>query len=194
MKYSISQKIVKTLAFGIVKFLYFITIEGKENLPTKPYIICANHRSYLDPVFLVTTFNEPIYFMAKSDLFKIWWLAPILRWFNAFPVRRGEADISAIKKSISILKNNNILGIFPEGKRNKTKELLLPGEKGVASLVKLTNVKVVPIAICGKILPFHKVKIKIAKPLEFSRNELDEVIVNKIMTSIQESILKELIK
>lgn len=129
--------------------------------------------------------------MAKSELFKIWWLAPIIKAFGAFPVKRGKSDIGAIKKAIEVIRSGNILGIFPEGKRNRTKEIILKGEKGVATVIKATGAKVLPVGISGKIVPFCRVRVRIGKPMEFRNSTMDnQEIVDKIMNEIKELILK----
>lgn len=98
MKYNFFLNLIRKVAFIILKCIFFIRVEGKENIPEGPFIICANHRSYLDPVLIILIFDRRVYFMAKSELFKIWWLAPIIKAFGAFPVKRGKSDIGAIKK------------------------------------------------------------------------------------------------
>ncbi|MEZ0536083.1 lysophospholipid acyltransferase family protein [Caldicellulosiruptoraceae bacterium PP1] len=191
MKYNFLQNILRKMVFIVAKPMFFLSLKGKENIPNSPYIICANHRSYWDPVFIIISFEKPVIFMAKSELFRLWFLSPILKLFGAFPVQRGKSDIKAIKKSVEVIKEGKILGIFPEGKRNKTDQTILKGEKGVATIVKLTNVPVLPVAICGEIKPFHKVSIVIGNPIKFNKEDNNEEIVEKIMLSIKELIEKE---
>lgn len=192
MKYSFFTNIIRKIAYIILRCIFSIKVEGKENIPQAPYIICANHKSYLDPVLIILLFDERVYFMAKSELFRIWWLSPIIRAFGAFPVKRGKSDIGAIKKAIEVIKNNRILGIFPEGKRNKTSEIVLRGEKGVATIIKATGAKVLPVAICGKVKPFGRIVVRIGKPIEFKdKNEDNQKIVDIIMENIKELILKD---
>lgn len=190
MKYNFLTNFIRKVAFIVLRLIFVIKVEGKENLPDSPYIICANHRSYLDPVLIIILFDKRVYFMAKSELFRIWWLAPILRAFGAFPVKRGKSDIRAIKKAIEIIKDKKILGIFPEGKRNRTNEVVLQGEKGVATIIKATGAKVLPVGICGKVRPFSSITIKIGKPIEFKdKNQDNQLIVDTIMDKIKELIL-----
>ncbi|BCS81220.1 lysophospholipid acyltransferase family protein [Anaerocellum diazotrophicum] len=191
MKYNFFLNFIRKVAFILLKCIFFIRVEGKENIPEDPFIICANHRSYLDPVLIILIFDRKVYFMAKSELFRIWWLAPIIKAFGAFPVKRGKSDIGAIKRAIDVIKSGNILGIFPEGKRNRTKEVILKGEKGVATIVKATGAKVLPVGISGRIIPFGKIRVRIGKPIEFRNNTIDnQEIVDKIMNEIKELILK----
>lgn len=191
MKYNFIFNLIRKVAFIILRCIFFIRVEGKENIPEGPFIICANHRSYLDPVLIILIFDRRVYFMAKSELFRIWWLAPIIKAFGAFPVKRGKSDIGAIKKAIEVIKSGNILGIFPEGKRNRTKEIILKGEKGVATIIKATGAKVLPVSISGKIVPFGRIRVRIGRSMEFKDNSLDnQEIVDTIMNEIKELILK----
>jgi 1-acyl-sn-glycerol-3-phosphate acyltransferase len=191
MKYNFIFNLIRKVAFIILRCIFFIRVEGKENIPEGPFIICANHRSYLDPVLIILIFDRRVYFMAKSELFRIWWLAPIIKAFGAFPVKRGKSDIGAIKKAIEVIKSGNILGIFPEGKRNRTKEIILKGEKGVATIIKATGAKVLPVGISGKIVPFGRIRVRIGRSMEFKDNSLDnQEIVDTIMNEIKELILK----
>ncbi|WAM32851.1 lysophospholipid acyltransferase family protein [Caldicellulosiruptor morganii] len=190
MQYNFFANVVRRLAYFVLKCIFSIRVEGKENIPEAPYIICANHRSYLDPVLIILIFDEPVYFMAKSELFKIWWLSPIIRAFGAFPVKRGKSDIGAIKKAIEIIRNNGILGIFPEGKRNRTNEIVLKGEKGVATVIKATGAKVLPVAICGKIRPFSKITVRIGRIIEFTDKDDDnQEMVDVIMQNVKNLIM-----
>lgn len=70
MKYNFFLNLIRKVAFIILKCIFFIRVEGKENIPEGPFIICANHRSYLDPVLIILIFDRRVYFMAKSELLK----------------------------------------------------------------------------------------------------------------------------
>lgn len=70
MKYNFLVNIIRKVAYGILKCIFLIRVEGRENIPNAPYIICANHRSYLDPVLIILIFDERVYFMAKVNFLK----------------------------------------------------------------------------------------------------------------------------
>lgn len=124
-------------------------IEGLENIPTEgPVILVANHISYLDPPLLGAAVKRPVHFMAKAELFRNRIFGSILRRVNAFPVERGAADRKAIRRSLEILAEGNVLVMFPEGTRSKTGELL-PGQSGVAMLALRSRAHVVPAGIAG---------------------------------------------
>ena len=156
------------IARGVLKpifYLYYnIKVVGRQNLPSSgPLIICANHYSTIDPVILAVTLPYIINSMAKAELFKNKLLALFFTNIKVFPVKRGEADIKSIKTSLKILKENKILGMFPEGTRNKTGEL--KAEPGIAMLAVKGKAQVLPIAIVSNYKMFKRTIVKIGKPI-----------------------------
>ena len=106
----------------------------------------SNHISAFDPPLLAAIFSRPVRFMAKKELFE----NPVLRFIlflaDAFPVDRGKTDISAVKKALSVLKNSEVLGIFPEGTRRPEGKLGTPKAGSVMLAVK-SDVPILPIGI-----------------------------------------------
>ncbi|MGO8672226.1 MAG: lysophospholipid acyltransferase family protein [Capsulimonadaceae bacterium] len=140
-----------------------LEIRGRENIPkTGPVILASNHRAHVDPPYLSTITNRQILFMAKEELFTTSKrFGTLLYNLGAFPVRRGESDRAALRHAIAILKQGQLLGIFPEGTRSFD-ETLLPPEKGFALIAKQTGAPIVPVAMEGtqNILPKGTSKIR----------------------------------
>lgn len=111
--------------------------------------------------------------MVKSEFFRIWWFVLIIKMFGVFFVKCGKSDIGVIKKVIEVIKFGNILGIFLEGKRNRIKEIILKGEKGVVIIIKVIGVKVLLVGIFGKIVFFGRIRVRIGRLMEFRDNSLD---------------------
>lgn len=110
----------RNILWVVFRIVFRIEVEGKENIKDdERLIICSNHISMLDPIILAITYNKKIYFLAKKELFE----NPILGWFfhkvGCIPIDRSKADLKSVRESIKILKNNEVLGIFPEGTRVK---------------------------------------------------------------------------
>jgi 1-acyl-sn-glycerol-3-phosphate acyltransferase len=153
-------------------------ITGREHIPrTGPAIVAVNHISYLDPPLMGSAIRRPMWFMAKAELFE----NPFLSWFfralHAFPVRRGEGDRAALKRTLDYLEKGDMVLIFPEGTRSKTGELG-PPEMGVGMLALRTGAPVIPVALSGtsEMLPpnarrLHpaRIRIKIGPPLHFPK-------------------------
>ena len=121
---------VGRIIINILRPLFFLIFPykfiNKDKIPQKdgPLVVCCNHISLLDPFYLYLSLNRPIYFMAKSELFKNPLIGLFLTtFFGVFPVARGKGDFIAITHSLSILENGRVLGIYPEGTRSKDGKL-----------------------------------------------------------------------
>ncbi|MCD6310507.1 MAG: 1-acyl-sn-glycerol-3-phosphate acyltransferase [Candidatus Eremiobacteraeota bacterium] len=190
------------MAHIIVRLILFfrgLKVEDLENLPPEGGVILAcNHTSYLDPPVLGSAVDRKVYFMAKSELFKIPVLGTIIRWLDAFPVIRGKPDRKAIRRAEELLASGEVIGIFPEGTRHTTGEIGEP-EPGTALISLRTGKPVIPVAIKGtNKFPFACIRVKIGKPLmppETQGKKVDRNILNdfsfRIINAIDE-LLKEM--
>ncbi len=194
------KKALKKALKGIIRFLMYVflillfrvKIEGKENLPKEgAYIICGNHRSNWDPVFLVVFSKRDMYFMAKKELFKNGFVNFLAYVCDVFPVDRGSKDITAMKKSLKILESGECLGLFPEGTRNGL-EKNGKAQNGAAYMCLRTQTKIVPVGISGEFKPFKKVKITYGKPLDFSKyysKKPEKEVLDKVSKDIMNEII-----
>lgn len=148
--------LAKPVVFLITFILGPIKTTGKKNIPkTGKLIVIVNHISDCDAI--VTQYASPrtIHFMAADYLFNIPIIKNILRAFGAFPVMRNKPDTKSFKQALSILNDEQVVGIYPEGKLSKNGKLqrLLPG---VTLLIKMSGA---PVICCGlegtdKIIPY----------------------------------------
>ncbi|MGI6631583.1 MAG: lysophospholipid acyltransferase family protein [Bacillota bacterium] len=142
--------IVKTILGALGRILFRVKTRGVSNIPAAgPAVLCANHVSWWDPILVASAVKRPIHFMAKKELFRYPLLAYLFRKIHAFPVNRGKPDLGAIKTGLSILKNGEVLGIFPEGTRQKNTDRLGEMHAGAALFALRTGAPVVPAAIRG---------------------------------------------
>lgn len=159
--YSAMWKLLRPL----VLLLHPLDVQGRENLPDEPVLICVNHSSWWDPVLLVCalTSDFPLRIMAKRQLFKIPIVGGFIRRMGAFPVDRGNSDIGAIKTAIKSLKEGFSLLIFPEGTRVKKGQSVRP-KGGVTMIAIRAGVKLLPVFIGTTKRLFHKIPLVIGKP------------------------------
>jgi len=143
----IYQLISKLFVFPIYKFVFRGTLIGRENIPQKDsFIMVANHGSLLDPPLLGHALGCNISYMAKSELFKIPLLGFVIKACGAYPVKRGIADKNTIKIACKKLSNDNCIGIFIDGTRQKNGRVNKP--KQGAALLAFKNQKILlPVAI-----------------------------------------------
>lgn len=163
--------IVKIILKPIFHIIFRLEIENKIDLQNKGrLIICANHINLLDPLILAVSTNRQISFIAKKELFENKFFAYILRSFNAIPVDRDNIDLKAIKSSVKILKEDKILGIFPEGTR--VKEVSFDNIKNGISYIALKgDADILPIQIQGKYGLFKKIKVVYKDIIQISQYE-----------------------
>lgn len=168
----ILYRALRVLLCPVVKIFFPFEIKGLENLNQLQgsYILCSNHLSNLDPVFLAVSHKRTIRFMAKAELFKNPFFAYIFTKLGAFSINRGRGDRGAISFAENILQNEEILGIFIEGTRSKTGEFLRP-RSGVSFLAYKSKSMVVPVCITGggknnKVRIFKKTRILYGKPVD----------------------------
>jgi 1-acyl-sn-glycerol-3-phosphate acyltransferase len=124
-------------------------VTGRENIPPDgPVILAPVHRSNLDSLMLSPLTRRRLRALAKESLFK----APPMAWLMAslgsFPVRRDSADRESMRIARELLAENNLLLVFPEGKRHEgdTVDELFDG---TAWLAARTGSTVVPVGIAG---------------------------------------------
>ena len=190
----ILYRLVKTLLYYFLKAFFRYEIIGAENIPVSGgVIIASNHISLWDPPVVGAGAARPIHFMAKEELFAIPGLKWIIPKINAFPVRRGAADRTAIRHAISLLQKGEVLGVFPEGTRSKTGMLGKP-EPGIAMIALKAGVPIIPAAIIGTnkvgkdgcILP--KFIIKYGKPIIVNREKTDKEAMENLSATIMQEI------
>ncbi len=153
--------------------------EGVEHVPTTgPAILASNHLSFSDHFFLPAFLDRPVFFLGKSDYFSGW-----KRFFfegvGVMPVARqgGDAGEASLRKGAEILRQGQLLGIYPEGTRSPDGRLYR-GKTGPVRLALRTQVPVIPVAMLGtfEVLPpgsklprLVRVGVRFGKPLDFSR-------------------------
>ncbi len=180
----------------LIFFLLGLKSRGLHNIPAQgPVIVAANHVSFWDPVVVAVVFNRPIHFMAKAELFNYKLLGKLFKKLNAFPVKRGAADKNAIKEAIQVLEGEKVLGIFPEGTRNRTGQDLKP-QLGVAMIALKTGAPILPVACLGteRNVPlgwFSPLEVRVGKLIDLE--EFKEQKVNsKVMAQVSDLVTDEI--
>jgi 1-acyl-sn-glycerol-3-phosphate acyltransferase len=124
-------------------------VEGAERVPrTGPLIVVANHLNNADPPLLGAALPRRIRFMAKQELFDKRPFGSFIRLFGAFPVRRFEADLQALREAQRLLGEGHAIGMFPEGHRSHGKGLQKPFP-GTALIALRTGAPLLPVGITG---------------------------------------------
>lgn len=176
-------------------FLFFVfrieVIDNKKALTDTGAILAVNHRSNWDPVIAAIATPRIIRFMAKSELFKNKLFGALITKLGAFPVERGKGDISAIKTSMRMLRDGQMLLIFPEGRRVKAGEGSA-AKTGAVMIAHRSEVPIIPVYISGEYKWMRKITVKFGEPISYrefygqklSREELQE-LSNKLLETMK---------
>ena len=180
----------KTVVKIVLKPKYKVKEEGIENIPKEgPVIICSNHISNYDPPIVGITCPRPIHFLAKEELFKNKLFAFILKHVNAFPIKRGMKDRNALRKGIEVLKEGNVLGLFPEGTRSKTGELKR-GLAGAGFFALRSQATVIPCAIVGIYKSKEPLRVIYGKPVDLEPLRESKASAQEVTDAIMDEIKK----
>lgn len=166
------------LTFLPLRFLFPTKVLGKKNLVKKGRVIlCCNHQSNSDLLILGTYLRRKYKYMAKESLFQKKFFAGIIKSLGAYPVKRGTTDIVAIKKTLTYLKNDEAVCIFPEGARLKSSETN-EMKNGVIVFALKTKSPIQPAFILKKPKAFKRNILIVGEP--FNLSEMEEFKDKKI--------------
>ena len=159
------------LLYPVVRFgvtiAYPVKVHGRENIPEGGGLVCANHYSALDPIFVAfaLTGKRPIRPIAKESLLKIPVIGYLLKLIGCIGVKRGASDIAAVKIALEQLNNHGYVVIFPEGTRIRSREEGEP-KTGAAMLATRTGVNVIPVYVPQKKRVFRLNHVYVGQPFK----------------------------
>ena len=176
---------------GIIFIIYYRPkFINKEYIPKEgPVIIAGNHIHLFDQCLPILSTNRMIHYMAKREYFdgKMAWF---FKSAGCISVDRNNKENAknATKEAKELLKKGCAVGIFPEGTRNKTNELLLPFKMGAVKMAKETNSTIVPFVITGKYKFWNNnLKVTFLKPFK-----VDDMSLESANEYLRNMMLKEL--
>ncbi|MBR5533950.1 MAG: 1-acyl-sn-glycerol-3-phosphate acyltransferase [Ruminiclostridium sp.] len=152
------------IVFNVASFLKPKRVYGVENVPEGPAVICANHAHFSDPFYIIHAIprRHKIWVMSKDEVRHWPVVGPLLAWseFIIF-VKRGKADIGAVKSALKALKGGEKLLIFPEGTRH---DEIGEGKTGAAMMAIRSNVPILPVHISSQRKFFRPIEIRFGQP------------------------------
>lgn len=187
MKDEILYKISRPVIRVLFNFFYKPTYIGRENIPSSgSFVLAGNHTNYLDSLLLMSASKRTIHFLAKDSLVK-GVKGLVFKHMGIIPVNRKIHDKDALRNAKEVLNNKEVIGIFPEGTINRTKDATLPFKIGAVKMAKDTDTLLVPFTITNKYKLFRKsVTIEFYKPykvvddLDIENNKLRSFISNEL--------------
>ena len=135
---------------GFLFVLVFgLRVHHRRRFPrTGGVLVVANHQSYLDPILAAAGMPRAFHPMARESLFRFAPFRWLIRSLYAFPVRRGTADLVAVKEALRRLKAGGVVLVFPEGTRTRDGSIG-PMHGGPAAIAARAGVPIVPMVIDG---------------------------------------------
>lgn len=197
--------IVRFFANWILVIFFRGRVFGLRNFPaTGGVLLASNHQSFLDPVLDVLALQREGNFMARDTLFQNPLFKRLIESLNAFPVKRGAADVGAVKEILRRLRDGRVVVVYPEGTRTLNGEIG-PINSNTLAIAKKAGVAIVPTVIDGafeswprtRTVPFpSRVYVTYCDPItpeqvrEWSLEKITESVEIRLKRGLQDSRLR----
>jgi 1-acyl-sn-glycerol-3-phosphate acyltransferase len=173
----------------VVKGVFRLEARGLERLPQGGFVLAANHESNFDPWPLGIPLlpRRWLRFMAKAELY--WWpLSLVTSAAGAFKVRRGSGDADAIRTAVGLVRDGEIVVMFPEGTRRKKgmrKTRQARAHTGAARIAQLAGAPLVPAAIKGTDRLSRLAKLQVVYGEAFEPGDDAQAATERLMNEIE---------
>ncbi len=189
----ILRHIIKFILKIAIVVVYRPKVVGKENLPkNEAAVICPNHVHALDSAVIVMMNKRKINILAKEELYKNCFIRFLAKIFGVYPVKRNGRSMESVKISLKLLKNKELLMLFPEGTRNGLAKNIKPKD-GAIKLAIQAKVPIIPIGVQGNFKYFKKVKLNIGKPIYYNLTK-EESNNKETLDKLTQELMDEIIK
>jgi 1-acyl-sn-glycerol-3-phosphate acyltransferase len=143
------QRFMMWLLSLLMKLMLRCEISHPERMPASgPVIVIINHIAWLEPIITLGGFGRIVVPMAKQEIFDYFIAGWVMKIYKAIPVRRGEADLHAVKLALQVLKSGGAVLMAPEGTRSRTCQLQA-GKAGAVTLALRANAAILPVGVTG---------------------------------------------
>lgn len=193
-------RVLRVMFALLFKTLWPLKVVGGRYIPRKgAAVVVCNHLSMLDPFVVGFGARRLVSYMAKEELFHVPIAGLVIRKLGAFPVDRARRDAASMRMALTVLKEGELLGMFPEGTRSTTGEML-ELRAGAVRLASKTGTPIIPAAVVntdhalppGKLIRPARIEIHFGPPFHLA--ELYEKHDKTEATRLALEILKEKIE
>ncbi|RCG28307.1 1-acyl-sn-glycerol-3-phosphate acyltransferase [Sphaerisporangium album] len=202
--------VVKAILGPFLHLVFRPWAEGKENVPRHgPAIMAGNHLSFADHFFGPLPLPRKVISLGKAEYFtgrgiKGFFTRLFFTGVGTVPIDRsgGKASEAALRTGLRVLREGELLGIYPEGTRSPDGRLY-KGKTGVARLALESRVPVIPWAMVntfemmppGRLFPKLGIRpgVRYGKPLDFSRYygmEEDRLVLRAVTDEIMYALME----
>lgn len=144
---------LRLIGYSISKAVWFIRYQGREHIPpndSPPFLIVANHQTYVDPVWICLPLRRRVRYMAVGNAFEWRFIGKLIRYLGAFPVTMTRSGtVRAMKESLRSLRDGAVLVVFPEGAREFADGKFLEFKTGAVKIAAQVGVPILPVTISG---------------------------------------------
>ncbi len=148
--YTLWESVLFSIAYVVCRGLWRVRVESLVPLPSEGGVIfVANHRSSIDPFLIQLAVGRRVHWMVAGEYCRHFLFGPILRVFQVIPTNRGGVDTASTKQAMRLLNEGRWIGMFPEGRINRTERPLLSIRPGAGLVASRANAQIVPIWIEG---------------------------------------------
>lgn len=185
-------KIIRTIFYVPFMAVYRPKIVNQSLIPKEGRVVLAgNHKHALDPILVDCCTNRTVHTLAKKDLHDgiFGWL---FRGVGTIPVDLHAArNPAALDQSVAYLKNDCMINVSPEAKRNYTDEILLPFKYGAVVMAKRAQSRIIPYAITGDYrIRSRNLRIRFGEPLDVGNLTVEEA--NTLLyNTVKELLIQE---
>jgi 1-acyl-sn-glycerol-3-phosphate acyltransferase len=198
------QRAARSLLRAPIRRLWPLALSGFDTVPKDgPAVLCANHLSFFDSVFMMLTLDRPVYFIGKADYLDSWKTRRLFPALGMIPIDRdnGTKAMLALDAAADVLRDGALLVVYPEGTRSRDGHLHR-GYIGAARVAMTVGCPILPVGIVGTRQiqppgsrlprPGMACSISIGAPLAATNVELNSrrsaarVLTNQLMERIAE--------
>ena len=145
-----AYSLVKAFVRVPMRWAWNVEVTGRHEIPEGAVILAANHRSFMDSLFLGLVVDRPVHFLAKAEYFDDRRVAWLFRSTGQIPLRRGSPAGArhAMAEALAVLAGGGVIGAYPEGTRSRDGRLHT-GKLGPARLAAASGAPIVPVGLVG---------------------------------------------
>jgi 1-acyl-sn-glycerol-3-phosphate acyltransferase len=171
-----------------------LSVSGREKIPmTGPVVFAANHQSFLDIPLLASLVPRHVSFVARASLAQSKVMDFIMKQCGAVLVRRGEADVTALRAMVAHLQAGDGLCVFPEGTRSRDGSLG-PFLRGALMAARRGRAPIIPVGIRGSFEAWppgqrfphpHRIQFAFGDPIDSAEKNALEMVRSAVEVLIQ---------
>ena len=195
------QSLILAWSYVMARVLWRVEISGRLPLsPGQGAVIVCNHRCPIDPSFIAMLADRMVHWMVAKEYCVHWLMGWFLRACEVIPTNRAGIDTAATKMAIRYAQQGGLVGLFPEGRINTTRQTLLPGRPGAAMIALKARVPVIPCCVAGSpydgtilgaLVTPAKVRLRIGRLIDISAyygRENDREVFERLTTRFLKEI------